>query len=85
MSANGNSNGAPFKITLRDLPLPVRLVLSLFLIGVGAGYFSALVQLAFPERRTRATRPICRRRTRWWRFSPAWKAGRPQSRRRPGR
>ena len=45
MSANGNGNGAPFKLTLRDLPLPVRLVLSLFLIGVGGGYFSALVQL----------------------------------------
>ncbi|HVS39249.1 MAG TPA: hypothetical protein VMS17_27075 [Gemmataceae bacterium] len=45
MTADGN--GAPFKVSLRDLPLPVRLVLSLFLIGVGGGYFTALMQLHF--------------------------------------
>ena len=39
--------GAPFKIVLRDLPLPVRLTLSLFLLSVGLGYFSALAQLHF--------------------------------------
>jgi hypothetical protein len=44
---NGNGNGVPFRLTLRELPLPVRLVLSLFLIAVGLGYFSALVQLHF--------------------------------------
>lgn len=35
------------RITLRDLPLPARLVLATFLISVGFGYFSALVQLHF--------------------------------------
>jgi hypothetical protein len=44
---NRNGNGVPFRLTLRELPLPVRLVLSLFLIAVGLGYFSALVQLHF--------------------------------------
>ena len=33
------------QLTLRQLPLPARLVLSAFLIAVGLGYFSALVQL----------------------------------------
>ena len=33
------------RLMLRDLPLPARLVLSLFLVSVGVGYFSALVQL----------------------------------------
>lgn len=32
---------------LRDLPTPVRLVLAAFLVSVGLGYFSALVQLHF--------------------------------------
>ena len=47
MATDANGNDAPFKITLRELPLPVRLVLSLFLLAVGLGYFSALVQLHF--------------------------------------
>lgn len=34
---------SPF--TLRDLPLPAKLVISVFLLSVGLGYFSALVQL----------------------------------------
>ena len=33
------------RFTLRDLPMPAKLVISLFLISVGVGYFSALVQL----------------------------------------
>src|SRR5262245_10156247 len=33
--------------TLRNLPLAVRVVLAVFLISVGLGYFSALVQLHF--------------------------------------
>lgn len=37
----------PFDFTLRDLPLPSRVVLSFFLVSVGVGYFSALVQLHF--------------------------------------
>ncbi len=47
MATDANGNDAPFRITLRELPLPVRLVLSLFLLAVGLGYFSALVQLHF--------------------------------------
>src|SRR5262245_24444617 len=37
----------PEPMLLRNLPLPVRVVLSAFLISVGLGYFSALVQLHF--------------------------------------
>jgi len=33
------------RFTLRQLPLPAKLVLSCFLVAVGLGYFSALVQL----------------------------------------
>jgi hypothetical protein len=33
------------KLTLADLSLPARLVLAVFLIAVGLGYFSALIQL----------------------------------------
>lgn len=33
------------RFTLRQLPLPAKLVISTFLIAVGVGYFSALVQL----------------------------------------
>ena len=48
MAVNGAAAEAPpFKITLRQLPLPVRLVLSLFLLSVGLGYLSALMQLHF--------------------------------------
>jgi hypothetical protein len=47
MATNANGNGASFGVTLRNLPLPVRLTLSLFLLAVGLGYFSALVQLHF--------------------------------------
>ena len=36
---------APTRLTLRDLPLPAKLVLTCFLVTVGQGYFSALVQL----------------------------------------
>ena len=34
-------------ITLRDLPLPVRLVLTVFLISVGLGYFWGMAQIHF--------------------------------------
>src|SRR5947207_11488029 len=37
----------PERLTLRSLSLPTRLVLASFLIAVGLGYFSALVQLHF--------------------------------------
>lgn len=36
---------APVRLTLRDLPLPAKLVISTFLISVGIGYLSAMVQL----------------------------------------
>jgi hypothetical protein len=35
----------PTRLTLRSLPLPAKLVLTVFLVTVGLGYFSALVQL----------------------------------------
>jgi hypothetical protein len=38
---------APHCLTLRELPLAARLTLALFLISVGIGYVSALVQLHF--------------------------------------
>ncbi len=38
---------APHAFSLRDLPLAARLTLALFLISVGIGYVSALVQLHF--------------------------------------
>ena len=37
------------RFTLRDLPLPARLTLTVFLIAVGLGYVSAMVQLHFKE------------------------------------
>jgi hypothetical protein len=37
----------PPRFVLRDLPLATRLVLAVFLVAVGIGYFSALVQLHF--------------------------------------
>src|SRR5947208_2099722 len=47
MATANNGAPAPFTVTLRQLPLPVRLTLSLFLIAVGAGYCAALMQLHF--------------------------------------
>jgi hypothetical protein len=35
----------PFRLTLRQLPLPAKLVLTVFLCAIGLGYFSAMVQL----------------------------------------
>jgi hypothetical protein len=35
------------RLLLRDLPFPARLVLAAFLISVGVGYFSALLQMHF--------------------------------------
>src|ERR1700752_4089113 len=37
----------PNRLTLRDLPLAARIVLAAFLLSVGLGYFSAMVQLHF--------------------------------------
>jgi cytochrome c553 len=36
---------APPRFSLRDLPLPAKLVVTCFLLAVGLGYFSAMVQL----------------------------------------
>jgi hypothetical protein len=41
----------PPRFSLRDLSLSARLVLSLFLVSTGIGYFSALVQLHFQHAR----------------------------------
>jgi hypothetical protein len=38
-------NDTPIRYTLRDLPTAAKLVVSCFLIAVGLGYFSAMVQL----------------------------------------
>jgi hypothetical protein len=38
---------ASFRLVLRDLPLAPRLVLAVYLVAVGVGYFSGLVQLHF--------------------------------------
>src|SRR5262245_53563633 len=38
---------SPPRLSLRELPLPARFVLSMFLISVGVGYLSPLVQLHF--------------------------------------
>jgi hypothetical protein len=46
-TVNGNGARPRFPYRLRDLPLAARLVLSVFLLAVGGGYFSALVQLHF--------------------------------------
>jgi hypothetical protein len=42
-----NDLTSPPRSRLRDLPLAARLVLAAFLISVGVGYFSALIQLHF--------------------------------------
>jgi len=42
-----NEPSPPPSFRLRNLPLPARVVLAVFLISVGIGYFSALVQLHF--------------------------------------
>jgi hypothetical protein len=45
---NGHTTASNGRIlTLSELPLPVRLTLALFLLSVGIGYISALVQLHF--------------------------------------
>jgi hypothetical protein len=43
----GTTDPTPARLRLRDLPLSARFVLSAFLISVGFGYCSALVQLHF--------------------------------------
>jgi hypothetical protein len=41
------SDPAPNRITLRDLPLPAKLVVTTFLISVGLGYLWAMAQIHF--------------------------------------
>jgi hypothetical protein len=43
------TNGASQRWTLTDLPFAARLALAFFLVSVGLGYFSALVNLHFSE------------------------------------
>ncbi|MHB1423106.1 MAG: hypothetical protein ACYC3I_07920 [Gemmataceae bacterium] len=47
MTEYRNGREPAFQWVLRDLPLPIRLTLTVFLLAVGVGYFSALVQLHF--------------------------------------
>jgi hypothetical protein len=49
VNGTGKSALPGFPYRLRDLPLAARLVLSVFLIAVGLGYLSALVQLHFRQ------------------------------------
>ncbi len=44
-----STSETPQRVTLRELPLAARLTISLFLISVGIGYTSALVQLHFAQ------------------------------------
>lgn len=39
------TDSSPARFTLRQLPVPAKLVVAAFLVSVGLGYFSALVQL----------------------------------------
>src|SRR5579872_7124604 len=41
----GNENNRPKPFCIRDLPLPPKLVITCFLLAVGAGYTAAMVQL----------------------------------------
>jgi hypothetical protein len=41
----------PHRVTLRSLPLAVRVVLALFLLSVGVGYGAAMVQIHFQDAR----------------------------------
>src|SRR5215213_11960643 len=43
---------APVRFTLRDLPLPARLVVTTFLISVGMGYLWAMAQIHFKHAST---------------------------------
>lgn len=43
--------------SLRDLPLPAKLVITCFLLAVGAGYFSAMVQLHFQDSKSGEAMP----------------------------
>jgi hypothetical protein len=53
----GTGLPTPARLRLRDLPLSARLVLSVFLISVGSGYFAALVQLHFQHASPGASLP----------------------------
>jgi cytochrome c553 len=46
------TNPAPAHFSLRDLPLPAKLVVTCFLLAVGLGYTSAMVQLHFKDSRS---------------------------------
>src|SRR5947199_6084528 len=52
----GSTTSNP-RLVLRDLPFAARLVLSVFLISVGIGYVSALVQLHFQHAKAGSVMP----------------------------
>lgn len=62
-------------ITLRDLPLPVKVVASVFLMAVGAGYGSAMVQLHMQDSKSGQPMPtvadVIRKYTGKVKFDPA--------------
>lgn len=47
MQATATATAPAPRFTLRQLPLPAKLVVTLFMLTVGLGYFSALVQMHF--------------------------------------
>ena len=70
--------------TLRDLPLPVKVVVSVFLMAVGVGYTSALVQLHMQDARDGKPMPtvddVVRKYTGKVRHNPNDPNQRPKSR-----
>jgi hypothetical protein len=51
------ANPAPARYTLRDLPLPAKLVVTTFLLSVGLGYLWAMAQIHFKHASTGETIP----------------------------
>src|SRR3954467_9927956 len=47
----------PPPFSLRDLPIPAKVVITCFLLAVGIGYGSAMVQLHFQDSKTGAPMP----------------------------
>jgi cytochrome c553 len=71
-------------ITLRDLPLPVKVVATVFLLAVGAGYGSAMVQLHMQDSKSGQPMPtvadVIRKYTGKIKFDPAKPPPAPVSR-----
>src|SRR5580693_1112909 len=48
---------SPKPFAIRDLPIPAKLVITCFLLAVGGGYFSAMVQLHFQDSKSGEAMP----------------------------